>query len=324
LGSENERCGTVHAAFLIMSTTHQEDERHTTDGFAHGVVIYLVALLLAIPLFLILYPFMPELVIPIGAGWKVDHVLLFGIVLVAFLVLVRKFQLVVYGMLVMGLAAITLTSLSGGYGFRDLHRDYSMFLHTLRESTRPLPIARGLRPFADADMLMTRIDHQDPAVRTFAVEAATANFNALAQREADPTLIQCFSVFKVINSQWRYVNDVKGGEYFAPASESARLLAGDCEDHAVLMAACIKAVGGEVRLVRTTGHLYPELLVGNAKDMERAAWLIRTKLFREEAGHALLYYHTDEQGRRWINMDYTRDHPGGEVLEEEVVGMLEI
>jgi len=306
-------------------SAHSEDGREeASNGLAHGLVIYLVALLLAIPLFLILYPYMPELVVPMGHGWRVDHLLLFGIVLIAFLVLVRRFQLLVYGLLVLGLAIITFTSLSGSYGFRDLHRDYSMFLHTLRESTRPLGVARQLRPFPDSEMLLAHIDDQDPGLRAFAVEAATTHFNDLAQQQTDPTMIQCFSVFKVINARWRYVNDVKDGEYFAMASESAMLLAGDCEDHAVLMAACIKAIGGEVRLVRTTGHLYPELLVGNAKDMERAAWLIRTRLFPVQARHAPLYYHTDEQGRRWINLDYTRDHPGGEVMEEEVVGTLEI
>ncbi len=305
-----------------MSTLHPRDERD--NGFAHGVVLYLVALLLAIPIFLVLYPFLPEVVLPIGRGWRVDHVLLFAVVLVAFIVLVRRFQVLVYALLVLALAGITVTSLMGRYGFRDLYRDYGMFLHTLRESTRPLPIARQLRPFADAELLRAKVDDADPVLRTFAVAAAVTYFNELAQREDDPTIIQCFSVFKVINERWRYVNDVRGGEYFAKASESATLLAGDCDDHAVLMGACIKAIGGQARLVRTNGHLYPELLVGDARAMERTAWLIRTRLFPELAAHATLYYHTDDQGRRWINLDYTRAYPGGEVFEEEIVGTMEL
>jgi transglutaminase-like putative cysteine protease len=264
------------------------------------------------------------LVLPIGEGIRVDQVLAFGVVLVALIVLVRRFQLLVYGLLVVGTAAITVTGFAGGYGFRDLYRDYGVFLHSLRESTHALPVARGMRPFADADMLLLRVDNQDPGLRAFAVQAATAHFNTLAQKQDDPTLIQCFSVFKEINSRWRYVNDLANGEYFAKASESATLLAGDCDDHAVLMVACIKAVGGHGRLVRTSGHIYPELLVGNAKAMERAAWLIRTQLFPDEAAHAPLYYHTDEQGHRWINMDYTRAYPGGEVFEPEILGVLEL
>jgi len=292
-------------------------------GLAHGVVLYVVALLLALPLFLMIYPFVPVIVLPVSGGVRVDQLLAFAIVLAAMVILVRRFQLAVFGLLVVGVAAITVTGLSGGYGFRDLYRDYGVFLHSLKESTHALPVARGLRPFADADLLQARVDNESPQLRGFAVKAATAHFNALAQEQADPTLIQCFSVFKEVNSRWRYVNDVAGGEYFAKASESATLLAGDCDDHAVLMAACIKAIGGRARLVRTTGHIYPELYVGDAKGMERAAWLIRTRLFPDVAAHAPLYYHTDESGQRWINMDYTRAYPGGEVMEEEIVGTLE-
>lgn len=307
-----------------MSLNSEAEDAQGPGGFAHGLLIYLVGLLVAVPLFLILYPYVPELIIPVGQGYRVDHILTFVMVLVAMVVLVRKFQLLVYGLLVVGLAGITITSMAGGYGFKALYHDYALFLHTVRESTRPLPIARTLRPFADGDLLLAKVDFADPQLRTFAVLAATSNFSDLAQRQSDPTLIQCFSIFKEINSHWRYVNDVKGGEYFAKASESAQLLAGDCDDHAVLMVACIKAIGGQARLVRTTGHIYPELLVGDAKAMERVAWLIRTQLFKEEAAHAKLFYHTDEQGQRWINMDYTRDHPGGEVMEEDIVGTLEV
>jgi hypothetical protein len=34
------------------------------------------------------------------------------------------------------------------------------------------------------------------------------------------TLIQCFAVFKEINSRWNYVSDPKDGDYIATASES--------------------------------------------------------------------------------------------------------
>lgn len=292
-------------------------------GVAHAIIIYLVALLLSIPLFIILYPYVPAITLPIGTGYRVDHLLTFMVVLIAFIVLVRRFQMVVYVALIVGLGAITITGLTGGYGFRDLYGDYAVFLHSLRATTVHVPLAaREFDPFADADMLRSAIDHQEPAVRSFAVHAATAHFSDAGTDQDEFTLVQCFSVFKTINNQWRYVSDVKGGEYFAKASESVDLLAGDCDDHAVLMAACIKAVGGEVRLVRTTGHIYPELKVGDAKELERAAYLIRRVLFQREVGDAPLYHHTDTDGTRWINMDYTRNFPGGELMEEDIVGIL--
>ena len=90
------------------------------------------------------------------------------------------------------------------------------------------------------------------------------------------------------------------------------------------MAACIRAIGGEARLVRTTGHIYPEMRIGDAKAMERARYLIRRVLFPETAKHATLFYHVDANGDRWINMDYTRQYPGGEVMNELIKGLLPV
>ena len=247
------------------------------------------------------------------------------LILVAFIVLVKRFQLAVYTMLVVGLGSLTVTSLMGRYGFRDLYRDYAQFLGSLRQNTEPLPMMlQGDGPFHGAEEVRAHIDYRSPAVRSFAVRAATSWFTDVEVPSDEATLVQCFSVFKVINASWRYVSDVKGGEYFATASESSELLAGDCDDHAILMAASIKAIGGEVRLVRTVGHIYPELKIGDARAMDRAAKLIRGTLFPHTARHATLFYHTDANGDRWINLDYTRDYPGGEVMDELIRGILNV
>jgi hypothetical protein len=58
------------------------------------------------------------------------------------------------------------------------------------------------------------------------------------------TLIQCFAVFKEINSRWNYVSDPKDGDYIATASESLSYFSGDCDDHSILMAASVRAIGG--------------------------------------------------------------------------------
>ena len=76
-------------------------------------------------------------------------------------------------------------------------------------------------------------------------------------------LIQSFSIFKEINSNWNYVNDPDDKEYFAKASETVNLMAGDCDDHTVFMTACIKAIGGKTRMILTTGHIYPEIYIGD-------------------------------------------------------------
>lgn len=295
------------------------------DRMAHVVIVYLVAVLLTLPLFIIIYPFVPELSLPIGDGVRVDHVITFSAVLLAFIVLVRKFQVVVYGALMVGLVALTITSITGSYGFGDAYRGYAELLANLRDTAPTAPLAaRKVAPFHDAEKLKAILRDNDGSIRREAVRMATANFKEAKVAADEFTLVQSFSIFKEINTKWRYVSDVKGGEYFATPSESLELMAGDCDDHALLMAACITAIGGKVRLVRTEGHVYPELLIGTEAQLERAGYLIRKQLFPVEVGAEPLYHHTDADGRHWINLDYTRNYPGGELMNERIVGILDV
>jgi transglutaminase-like putative cysteine protease len=70
---------------------------------------------------------------------------------------------------------------------------------------------------------------------------------------------------------------IRGPEYFAKASESVKFLAGDCDDHAIMMVAALKAIGGTARFVATTGHLYPEIMIGDKFDLPKS--IILSKMF---------------------------------------------
>lgn len=304
------------------SSASHESRKLNRNNVLHQLVIAVVAFLVALPLSTLLFPFIPRGPEVFGIG--VFRSLTLAILFIAAFFLLRRFRRSVYAVLIVAVAVLAFTTLKGGYGFNDLAGDYGMMLTSLEQSTQALPKVRKLKPFYRAAEVREAIDYQDPSVRSFAVQAATTWFNDVAAEDADFTMIQAFSIFKVINSSWIYVSDPMDGEYFAKAEESARLLAGDCDDHAILMAACIKAIGGKVRLVRTTGHIYPEMNVGDAQAMQRAAYLIRNVLFPEEARHAALYYHTDANGDRWINLDYTRHYPGGEVMNEKITGILHV
>jgi hypothetical protein len=167
------------------------------------------------------------------------------------------------------------------------------------------------------------MDPMNADVRNYAVSAATKNFDGIATDEKEQVLIQSFSVFKEINSKWKYVADPKGQEYIATAAESLEHFSGDCDDHAVLMAAAIKAIGGEVRLIRTRAHIYPELFVGDNQRMQRVEYLIRNKLFKGTVGDQPLFHHTDDDGGIWLNLDYTRKYPGGEIMDEQIIGIIQ-
>lgn len=169
--------------------------------------------------------------------------------------------------------------------------------------------------------LVDAIDHTDPKVRNFAVEAANEFFRKEQKSRTDypRILVQSFAVFKKINSNWNYVSDPDGEEYFAKASESTSLMAGDCDDYSILMAAAIKAIGGKVRLTFVKGHIYPELFIGNEQDLQQVAPLLTEKLFAKETKHREINYYKDARGNAWINLDYTASYPGGSYLGNEVV-----
>jgi hypothetical protein len=168
--------------------------------------------------------------------------------------------------------------------------------------------------------LVDAIDFKNPLVRNFAVEAANEFFKKEQKRHMDyeRVLIQSLAVFKKINSNWNYVSDPDDDEYFAKASESVKLMAGDCDDYSVLMAAAIKSIGGKVRLTFIKGHIYPELLIGSDDDMRRMMPIITQKLFKEEIDKPLNYY-KDSKGNIWINLDYTANYPGGSYMGDDVV-----
>ncbi|HMN04156.1 MAG TPA: transglutaminase [Flavobacteriales bacterium] len=292
-------------------------------GLVQTAVQVLVAMVVALPACLWLWPHLPLVRVPSLWGMGLDRLGLFLVVMALLFVLLRRLPLLSYGTLVVVLAMVTWKGFRGGYGLGDLFKDYGSAFQALQQNTTALPDVTELRPFTGAEELRAAMNYMEPDVRSFAVRAATTWFREEAQ-EGPHTLVQSFSIFKVINSAWVYVSDPADGEYFAKASESVDLLAGDCDDHAVLMASAIKAIGGKVRLVRTTGHIYPELCVGDAKGMQQAAYLIRNVLYPDEARYADLYYHTDANGDRWINLDYTRHYPGGPVMNEKIIGILHV
>jgi len=99
-------------------------------------------------------------------------------------------------------------------------------------------------------------------------------------------------------------------------------LAGDCDDHSILMAACIQSIGGVPRLIHTEGHIYPEMLIGNKADLETVNFLIKKVLFPRESNGKTLHYHINERGKIWLNLDYTAKYPGGPFMKKEVLSSL--
>lgn len=284
-----------------------------------SVIIFALNILLAIPLFLILHQNLVDPEWP----WHLDRILIFVLLVVAIQLILRLLKTIIIICLGLYLLVLLYGQFFGQYGFNAVAEDYRSMIFTMADDPNPQDIIIShLLPFPNKSKIIDAVNYNNPRVRNFALMATTKYFRDVKGYRDKRVMIQCFAVFKEIRNRWNYVNDPKGHEYIAYASESLQHFSGDCDDHAILMAACIKAIGGTPRIVSTNAHLYPEMLVGTKADLETANYLIKEILFKEESRGRELHYHLDERGQVWLNLDYTASFPGGPFLSEEILGAL--
>lgn len=284
-----------------------------------NVIIFLLNVLIAIPVFIIIH----QNIIDPEWPFQIDRILLFIALIVVIQLILRALRTIIIVCIALYLIALIYGSTFGNYGFNAVFEDYRSMMYTMLDDPNPQDIILAkLLPFPNKSKILNAIDYSNPKVRNFALMATTKNFRNIKGYQQYRVTIQSFAVFKEIKDRWNYVNDPKGQEYIATASESLEHFSGDCDDHAILMAACVRAVGGTPRLIHTGGHIYPEMLIGNKKDLEAINYLIKEVLFKQESKGKEIHYHIDERGQIWLNLDYTARYPGGPFMSEEILGAL--
>lgn len=138
--------------------------------------------------------------------------------------------------------------------------------------------------------------------------------NKIASRSPGSYSIkQVCQIFSYLYNHWGYVSDPDGQEYAAKASESIYCASGDCDDYAILMCSCILAIGGNADVVIASGpdgcHAYSEV---DVSQMSEAAITSTVKNFFHDAEEVpSLHIRTDYKGRRWLNLDWQVNYPGG-------------
>lgn len=283
------------------------------------IIISILNILLAFPTFIIVHQNL------IDPDWplNIDRILIVVVVLVSIHFLLNAVKTFLIIAIIVYFFILIYGSLFGNYGFKSLLEDYNSMLYTM--SNNPYPqdiIIAKLLPFPNKSKIISAIEYNNPKVRNFAIMATNKHFKHVYGYKNYKSLIQCFAVFKEINSKWNYVNDPKNGDYIARASESLLYFSGDCDDHSILMAAAVRAIGGTPRLIHTKGHIYPEILIGKESDLEIINFLIKNELFSRESQNKQLHYHIDERDNVWLNLDYTAKYPGGPFMSEEILGAL--
>ncbi|MHA3789362.1 transglutaminase domain-containing protein [Flavobacterium hauense] len=284
-----------------------------------SIIIFVLNVLIAIPLFIIIHQNLKD------PNWPlhIDRILIGIVILVAIQLVLRLMKHILIVCIFLYLIALLYGSVFGNYGFNKVYEDYRSMVYTMADDPNPQDIIISkLLPFPNKSKIIDAVEFDNPAVRNFALMATTKYFRDVKGYRKQRRMIQCFAVFKEIRNRWNYVDDPKGQEYIASASESIQHFSGDCDDHAILMSAAIRAIGGTPRIIHTGGHLYPEMLIGTKADLETANYLIKEILFVEESRGKEIHYHIDERGQIWLNLDYTAMYPGGRFMSEEILGAL--
>jgi len=302
-------------------------EETTNKNNAISIVILgIVSAFLAIPAFIFSYKYFPSVEFTLNEKViRLDHIILFMALYFVLYYLLKKLKLIVYILVFGGVLTFTIANFTEIYTFTNLKHDYSSFLFDLSNNSISQNFLNRELKFRQEDRLRGSIDYKNIEVRNYAVNIANSNFENERHFSSRLKWVHYFSIFKTINENWNYVYDPLQEEYYSKASETLKQLEfdgqfkGDCDDHSIMMAACIKAVGGEVRLVRTTvtmkdstevGHLYPEVKFGDSKDLENVVYLIKTIYFPEVTKGKTIHYYQDPKGFIWLNFDYNDKYPG--------------
>jgi len=164
---------------------------------------------------------------------------------------------------------------------------------------------------AEVTSLAKAVDSRSPLVRDFAVKIASAHPGSFYKASSsswvpgDTGLKQIAALHRYVSSRWKYVNDPLTGrrDYLSPASRTIALgFSGDCDDFAILLAACVEAVGGRARIMSGSCsegyHAWCEVYTGDALQTRQAA------AFLSRGAGAAVGYAVSGGGEGWIPLDW--------------------
>ena len=288
------------------------------------LVLIVIGILTIIPLAPLINRYIPPLMV---GSWNLD--LAFSVLLAAvstYLIL-RLFHFLMIPALLLCAGVLFYNQFTDGYGFKRMINDYRSMVVDNWGKKEQKEIDLVLTPsFFDGPLtktvksLQSKVDHTDSVVRNFAVAHSVEFFDEYHTKYGP--LVRVLSLFKYINSNFKYVSDSERDEYFATAKETIQnRMGGDCDDHSILMVSALKAIGAHCRMVLTEGHLYPELFVGDAKAFELMQSAIILLFGKEAIGN--IYYH-EQNGNYWINLDYSARYPGGPYVSEKAYALIDL
>jgi len=137
------------------------------------------------------------------------------------------------------------------------------------------------------------VDPKGPGVRERALQIAS-------QYSGEYNVYQLCALFDWVRDEIGYVSDPQGIDYWSPPDETLVAKAGDCEDHTILLASMIEAIGGAVRIILTENHAFASLYIG---DKTHASKVMET--IKNYYGEELPFVYWIDNGERWLVLEST-------------------
>jgi hypothetical protein len=288
------------------------------------ILLVVIGLLTIVPLAPVINRYLPPVLV---GSFNLDLILSLLLAALFTWLVIRIFRFLLIPAVIFLVVVLFYNQLTNGYGFKSMINDYrSMVENNWGNNDKKEKNLVVSASFFDGPLtktvksLQSKVDYKDSVVRNFAVKHSLEYFDQYHMKYG--AMVRLLSLFKFINSNFKYVSDSERDEYFASPKETIlNGMGGDCDDHTLLMVSCLKAIGGHVRMVLTEGHLYPEMLAGDRKSFERMQQAI-VYLFGNEAIDNM-YYH-EQNGQYWLNLDYSAKYPGGPYVSEIAYAIIEL
>lgn len=289
-----------------------------------NILTQVACILIIIPLAPFLCRFIPPIMV---FGWNIDLVLALAVSFFLVWLLYHVLRQLIIPLLVVCIVVLVYNQFSNSYTFKNLVTDYAAAVNTnwvVREHKQTDQLSLNPHLFENvydrtSRQVKAKIQPQDSVVRNFSVLHSLQYFDEYSAKYG--LITRYLSLFKYINSNFKYVPDSQRDEYYATPRETIlNGLGGDCDDHSILMASCMMSIGARCRVVIVEGHMYPEMYVGNKKQFDIMQQAI-IQLYGDERIRGL-YYH-ENNGEYWINLDYTELHPGGRYMDDKVLLVIE-
>jgi hypothetical protein len=129
----------------------------------------------------------------------------------------------------------------------------------------------------------------------------------------------CIALFQEVYGRWCYRPDPFHQELLRPPHRTIRTFSGDCDDYTLLLCTLLMTRGFKMRMVVTSGHIYPEVAIPNDSLFRQVIEpIIKKSAGYREVAPARIHTHRDPQGKLWLNLDYSAPHPGGPYSREEI------